>query len=257
MLAAALTSNNRISLLTAVFGLGMIFYLAIEPTPVWLLLPLAALVAVGAHALIRNHPSLRSLDPADTVFFLVLPTLAVIATGVSLEEAVDGYASAPIAIVITPPFAILLYSLYASFDPSHPAYPFARVTLTITAYLIAFALYALSYSLDLNVAGSAFVIGLSTTLLAPEILRESESSLFRLSIYGALLGLVLAQTRWILNFTPLDGHLAAAFLLAGFYCLAGLLQHHFAGSLTPRAAGEFLATGVTAIFIITIAQAVS
>lgn len=257
MVVAALAFNPRLNLLAVVFGLGLAFYLAIEPTPLWLLLLLAALVGLGTDAILRGHPASRVAGPTDTAVYLALPILATLAAGISLEHAVGGYWAVPVAAVVTPPFALLLYALYLSLEPSAPAYQTARLGVNAAAYVVAFAFYALTYEFDRGVVVAAFVVGLTSALLAVEILREGDDDIYRLSLYSGLVGLVMAQARWALNFTPLDDLLAAAFLLTAFYLATGPLQHHLAQRLSGRTAAEFATTALVALAIIAIARAIS
>lgn len=257
MVGLAFASNHRINVLAAVTGLGMAFYLAIEPTPQWLLLLLAALVGIGTDAIIRSHPTTAAVGPTDTVVYLAVPVLAIMATGIALEEAASGYWSLLAAVLVTPPLAALFYALYLSLEASAPTYQPARIALNAAACLVAFAFYALAYEYELGVIAAAFVVGLTSALLALLLLLEGEGDIYRLSLYSGLVGLVMAEARWALNSTPLDYLLAAAFLLSSFYLLTGLLQRYFSNRLTWRAAGEFATTAMIALVIIMIAHAVN
>ena len=57
VLVQTLPRSDRANLLAIVLGVGMAFFLAIEPTQEWLLLLLAGLAALGTDGVLRSHPS--------------------------------------------------------------------------------------------------------------------------------------------------------------------------------------------------------
>lgn len=257
MVSIATSPVHRVNVLAGVFGLGLAFYLAIEPTPLWLLLVLAALVGIGTDAIVRRHPASAVVGPTDTVVYLALPTLATVAAGISLERAVGGYWSLLAAAAVAAGFAALLHGWYLSLEAAAPAYATGRLVLNAASYLVVFAFYALAYEFDLGVEAGGFVVGLTSALVTLELLREGESDIRRLALYGGLVGLVMAQARWGLNFTPLDDFLAAATLLTAFYVLTALLQQHFARGLSWRTVDELSITAAVALSVIVIAHAFS
>ena len=56
-LIQAVPRSDRANLLAIVLGVGMVAYVAIEPTQAWLLLLLAGLAALGTDGVLRSHPA--------------------------------------------------------------------------------------------------------------------------------------------------------------------------------------------------------
>ncbi len=257
MSRSELLSNPRLNILSVVIGLGMAFYLAIEPTPQWLLLVLVAIAGFGLDFVLRQYIVDEPGDVTETAVYLIMPILTVIATGISLEHILDGFWALPVAISVTPAVGAIFYMLCVSLDNPSPITQTARIVLNAAVYLVAFAFYSLTYEFDLGVIESGFVVGLASALLTPEILRESEDNIYRLATYGAVVGYVMAQARWALDFTPLDGLLGAAFLLTSFYVVTGLLQHYFARRLNWQSTSEFATTALVALFVILVARVIA
>lgn len=254
MITALAISNPKINILSVVLGIGMAFYLSIEPTPQWLLPLMAAVAAFGTDAILRDYVPDEPGDVTETTVYLPLPILTVVITGVSLEHIMGGVVALPVAVVLAPAFGGILYMLCASLEITTEEAQTARVLLNAATYLVAFAFYALAYEFQLGVVASAFVIGLASALLTSESIRDAERDIYRLATYGGVVGYVMAQMRWALNFTPLDGMLGAAFLLTTFYVITGLLQHYFSGRLSVESTGEFAATALIALVVILIAR---
>jgi hypothetical protein len=259
VLVQALPRSDRANLLAIVLGVGMAFFLAIEPTQEWLLLLLAGLAALGTHGVLRSHPSSPFARIDDTASFLFLPALLTLGGGLFLEDVVDGYWSVPIGALTTIGFAAMLNGQYLSVDARWPVYPTARLVVSIGVYVAAFALYSVVYEFDTGLLGGAFCVGLASLLLSVEILREatpvgSIAQTRTAAVYPCAIGLVLAQLTWSLHFLPLEGFLAAAFLLLAFYVATGIAQNYLLRQLDLATAGEFAVVAAVGLSIVVIAH---
>jgi hypothetical protein len=87
-------------------------------------------------------------------------------------------------------------------------------------------------------------------LLAIEVLREAEADAYRALVFAAVIGLVVGEMRWSIYFIPLDGFLAAVFLLLAFYFTTGVIQHYLTGHLNRTVLAEFSIVGVVGLAII-------
>ena len=259
MLVQTLPRSDRANLLAIVLGVGMAFFLAIEPTQEWLLLLLAGLAALGTDGVLRSHPSSPFARFDDTASFLFLPALLTLGGGLFLEDVIEGYWSVPVGAVTTIGFAALLNGQYLSVDARWPVYPTARLVVSICAYVGAFALYSVVYEFDVGLLGGAFSVGLVSLLLSLEVLREATpvgaTTENRAAIvYPCAIGLCLAQLTWALHFLPLEGFLAAAFLLLAFYVATGVAQNYLLRQLDLATAGEFAVVAAVGLSIVVIAH---
>src|SRR3972149_5998043 len=104
LLVQTLPRSDRANLLAIVLGVGMAFFLAIEPTQEWLLLVLAGLAGPGRAGGLpsRPRPPPRRDDPPSS---LSLPALPPLGGGLFLEGVVSGYWPAPVRALTTVGFA--------------------------------------------------------------------------------------------------------------------------------------------------------
>ena len=254
LLAGTLGRIDRLHVMAAVFGIGLAAFLAIEPTQNWLLLLMAFLVALGSDGIVRAHPQapFRRLD--ETALYLFLPVLFTLAVGLFLEEAAEGYWSAPAGLLAAIPFAFILQAEYDSVRPEAEAYPTARLILNIATYVIAFLFYATISDFELALLSSAFAVGVVSLLLAIEVLREEALDTPRTLAYAVAIGILLAEAAWSLHFLPLEGPLAGAFLLLAFYLMTGLMHNYLGQRLNLRTAGEFASIAFLGLAIVVLAH---
>ncbi len=76
---------DRLHVMAALFGLGLLAFLAIEPTQNWLLLLLAGLTALGTDGIVRTHPLARTPRLDDTALYLFVPVLFALSLGLFLD----------------------------------------------------------------------------------------------------------------------------------------------------------------------------
>jgi hypothetical protein len=243
---AAMPQPGRIPLLAAVYALGLVLFLAVEPTKSWLLLLVTVFVALGTDGVVRTHPRSVFRDAIDTAPHIVVPAVAALAFGFFLEDTVEGYWLLLAALVAGVIMAGVIYAEYLSVDSEGGSQAAARFGLNVVTYLSAFALYAVFYSFEVDLLPAAVCVGLVSAALGAEILRGPETMRFpvaqaslRALGFAVATGLVVAEARWALYFTPLDGFLAAVFLLLVFYVVTGLMQHYLMEHLSRSVIVEF------------------
>ena len=243
----AVPRTGRIPLLAVIFTIGLTLFISIDPSRPWLLLALTAIMAIGTDGVIRAHPRGEFHTIADTAPYLFVPVLLALASGLFLDEVVEGYWAAPAAAGAAALLGAALYGEYASVLSRGPSYALGRLVLNMLTYIAAFGFYAVVYEFHIDLLPAAFAIGLFSMLLAIEVLREAEADAYRALVFSAAIGIVVAEVRWALYFVPLDGFLAAIVLLIVFYQASGLVRHHLTGHLNRGLAAEF--SLVTAIGI--------
>jgi hypothetical protein len=248
---ASVFRSSRIPLLVTVFCVGLLLFLAVEPTKPWILLVVVGIVALGTDGILREHPyAIRAQDMTWTAPLLFLPTLLALGAGLFLEDAVAGYFVLPGVAISGLLLAAVLYGQHIAVDGYHSMYPTARFLLNLGTYLTAFALYAVVYAFDVSLVPAALTVGLVSLLLAVEVLREAEAHPVRVLVFSGVIGLIVAQARWALYFLPLESYLAGVLLLLVFYITSGLIQHHLNNDLRGAVTTEFVAiTGVGVLIV--------
>jgi len=247
--------SARVPLLVAAAAVGLLLFLAVEPTKPWILLVVTGVVALGTDGLLRWHPlAERESDIAWTAPFLFLPTLLALGAGLFLEDALTAYWMLPGVLVAALIMAAVLYAQYVSVDTEGALFPAARFVLNLGTYLTGFAFYAVVYTFDVSLVPAALTVGLVSLLLAVEVLREAEADPVRALVYAGVIGVIIAEARWALYFLPLESYLAGVFLLLVFYVTSGLIQHHLNNDLRAPIISEFVAISMLGVLIVALGR---
>jgi len=236
--------------MAAAFGIGLAAFLAIEPTQSWLLLLLTVLAALASDGVVRSHPrnDFKHLD--DTALYLFVPVLFTLAAGLFLEETAEGYWTVPTGLLMAVPFGLALQAEYHSVEGKGNAYHNARLILNVATYMIAFLFYAVIYDFELALVTTIFAVSVVSVLLAIEVLREEAMETPRTLLFAGAIGLLMADVAWALHFLPLEGGVAAIFLLLAFYLLTGLMHSYLGRRLNLRTASEFVAMATLGLVIV-------
>ncbi len=240
----------RIPLLAVVFTIGLTLFIGIDPVQPWILLALTALVGLGADGIIRSHPRGQFQTVADTAPFLFVPVLFTLSAGLFLEDVVLGYWAVPAILGAGVLMGVTVYAEYVSVEADHSSFPAARFALNVVTYLTAFGFYAVVYGFDVDLLPAAFAVGLVSMLLAIEIFREAEADAVRALVFAGCIGMIVAETRWVLYFIPLDGFLAGVFILLVFYLTTGVISHYLTEHLDRNVLLEFALVTVAGLAIV-------
>lgn len=231
---------------------GLVAFLGIRPAEPWILWLTAALAVLSVDGIVRSSPSWEGQDIPASFVFLFLPALAVLGGGYFVDEAVDGYARPLAALFPAAAVAGIALGEYHTVDFASRIYGPMRLALAVATYLTAFALYTVIFTNDLSVPLGAVLVGAVSMALAMELLRESRllgpSSL----LVGVAIGISLGELRLGLYFFPLDGLLAGALLIIGFYLATGLVHHLLDHDLEWSTTAEYLlvaAVGTAAVVV--------
>ncbi|MHB8376386.1 MAG: DUF5656 family protein [Dehalococcoidia bacterium] len=240
----------RIPLLCVIFALGLALFISIDPVRPWILLALTAIMAVGADGIIRSHPHGEFHTIGDTAPYLFVPVLFTLSAGLFLEDVVLSYWAMPAVIGAAALMGSALYAEYHSVEPDLDAGAMAHFMLNVITYLTAFGFYAVVYGFDVNLAPAAFAVGLVSMLLSIEVFREAEADPIRALVFAAVIGVIVAEARWVLYFIPLDGFLAGIFLLLVFYLTTGVISHYLTDHLDRDVLIEFAMVSAAGLAIV-------
>jgi hypothetical protein len=124
--------------------------------------------------------------------------------------------------------------------------------MAVATYLAAFATYTVVFVNDMPLAFGVVIAGLVSGALALELLRESRHFGVEALLAAVAVGVSVAELRLVLYFFPLDGLLAGALLIIGFYLASGLVHHLLDHDLELGTAAEYLlvaAVGTAAVVV--------
>jgi hypothetical protein len=239
-----------IPLLAILYGVGLALFITVNPPEPWILFVLTVLVGLGTDGIIRAHPRGQFASVADTAPHLFVPVLFALSAGLFLEDVVLGYWAIPAVAGAAVLMGATLYAEHIAVDTHDPSFPSARFVLNLVTYLAAFGFFSVVYGFDVELLPAAVSLGLVTTLLSIEVFRDAEADPIRALVFAAVVGVIIGEARWVLYFLPLDGFLAAVFLLLVFYLSTGVISHYLTDHLNMAVLLEFAlvtAAGLTIV----------
>ncbi len=227
--------------------------LEVNLTGTWLLVVLVgALAGMGARYVLASHPDFPDRVTRPLHFSWLLPAL-VGGVAVYLTELTPTGATWAIGLV----GAMILIGLavaaeFAALSPSHPSYVRARIALNVLAYLLAFAFFFIIYRTRARSLITATGIMVVAFLISLDLLSVAETSDLRVVLYAAIVGLVVGEATWALNYWRLDNWASSLLLLILFYLCTGIIQQYLMGRLSAAILIEFgVVTALVLVLMLT------
>jgi hypothetical protein len=200
---------------------------------------MATLVCAGVDAIIRTHPKVYRRPLGYTVTFWVLPSLLTVASLILLPDLEWwGYRIGLIALTAVL-LTLVVVSQYRSVDPEDRHHRLARLTLNGIVYVAALVLFVALYEGRVRSAISATGMLVASGMFALELLRVSPEDTGRTWLYAFLVGMLMGELTWALNYNSIDARIGGATLLLVFYSLTGLTQQHLWRRLNRHVVAEF------------------
>lgn len=267
---AAVDYRDRISVTcwVVVFGLGVSLLVQIPTTqisfralgsPISIALSAGTLMALlvgmaaaaGTESVVRLHPHFPRRLRSATWAYWALPAAIGSITVVLLPQVPTRLLQVIVMLLAGGLLAAALFSLYATVEPGQPGFRRARFVLDALSYGAALLLFLFVYQTRTRSLLSGTLVAMTATLLAIEILRTSTPKVSLVLIYGAVVGLLLGQITWALNYWPLlPGLTGGLLLLLSFYLAVGIAQQGLQERLTRRVLIEFAVFGAVALVLI-------
>lgn len=272
----AIDYRDRISVITwlFVFGLGIsrlytlptaVISLSALGSPMSIALTktlvaaifLAFFAAAGTESVISVHPRFVNKNQWQRLTqvwpFLALPMgIAIIGVYV-LPLAPTRPAQIVIILVGGLLMAVALFSLYATVESTQAGFRRGRFVLDALAYGAALLLFLFVYQTRTRSLLSGTSVALTATLLAVEILRTTTNRPGVALSHALLIGAILGQVTWALNYwwtlSNLNGSLL---LLLIFYIAVGIAQHGIQDHLSRRVLWEFAIFAMIALALIAV-----
>ncbi|MBI2304964.1 MAG: hypothetical protein HYU86_09515 [Chloroflexi bacterium] len=238
------------SLMILVVTLGLGWSLRWPPTPggmglpeapqLWLLLgALGLLNGVGSERLLRAHPRWPGYPTAHPLKICLLSTLLVPVASLFIRSVVNDYWMVMGVAISGALAAAILLAEFGALDYRNRGYSVARFFITTMNYLLIFGTYYVVDTLRLPIWGAITVVMIVSSLMARELFRD-ESHGQRPEVYAAVVGLIMGEIRWGLEFWSMGAVQAGLFMLLIFYMVSGLVQHHLTLSLDKKTVMEFM-----------------
>lgn len=214
-----------------------------------LLVLMPVLTCAGVDWVLRNHPDVRAGEIPYLFPFWIAPAFAALVVSWLLTRIPAWPLWIMVLLIGALAIAILVAAEYVALSPYARGYAVARLALTGVSYAIAFALFTLIYSARERSVISAtlttlIAFGLALDLMAPHIIGLGTAAAF-----SAVVGLLVGQSMWALNYWSISNWSAGVLLLAVMYVMIGLAQQYFQDRLTRGVLIEFGIVASVAVFI--------
>lgn len=214
-----------------------------------LILFLPVLTIAGVDWVLRDHPDVQAGEVPFLFPFWMAPGLTALALALLLTRLTSWpvwIAALLLGVVV---LGVLIVAEYYTIAPNTPVYPIARLAVTGLSYLIAFSLFTLIYSTRersvITATGTLLVaVALALDLLAPHIIGLRQATLFSL-----IIGWLVGQATWALNYWNVSNWSAGVVLLTVFYVSVGIAQQHFQERLSRGVLIEFAIVTCIALIV--------
>lgn len=214
---------------------------------------LALLAASGAESVVSAHPRFATAAQRTggrTWPFWALPMALTLIITLSLPRLPTPLMQVLALFMAAAIFILTFFSLYLTVETGMPGFRRSRLALNLLTYAAAVLLFLFVYQTRTRSLVSATLVATTAMLLAVELLRGSAPSTGTVISYGAIVGLVLGQATWALNYWPLPSLTGGLLLLLIFYVLVSFAQSGLQGRLTTRVVVEFLIVTVVALVLL-------
>lgn len=261
--------RNRLSVLMAVLLLSSVLFRFIQlPEHVWKLQPLGSpleirvtgawllvtltigVVCTGTNLILHDHPHIGEHSGRPIYVSWILPGVMaglsayLLAHVFSWPVWIGGLLLAGIGI------SLAVSAEYAAVCPDTPGYPTARLALNVLAYLLVFVLFTIIYHSRTRSLVTATLALLVAMLLALDLLSVADVSLRRVLLFAGIVGLVVGESTWALNYWQISDWVGGLFLLLIFYAAVNTAHQHLLGRLRVSILVEFAVVAIAVLAII-------
>ncbi len=216
---------------------------------------LAAITSAGADLLARAHPQVQTrtfvavkLGPLTFEIapsFWILPSFGVVGSFAFFRlfsDRLDGTAFALALATAGSSLLIILIAQHYLLDRSPVLSQRAQVVLQLLGYLMAFGIFSAIYYTRYRTLYSASLIGGTALLIAYALLANpTRTNALPLSL---LVGLIMAEVTWAINYWSTTFLIAGTLLLVVFYLAVSLLHSMSSGQLSRRLLLEYSLLGL-------------
>jgi len=260
--------RDRLSVLLAILLLGNVIFCFIElPEQVWKLQPLGSpleinvtgtwllialmvsLVCTSTNLILHDHPYLEEHPGQPIYISWILPgTMAGLSAYLLARASVwPLWVGGLILVGIS--ISLIISAEYTAISPDAPGYPLARLALNVLAYLLAFSLFTIIYHTRTRSLVTATLTLLTATLLALDLLSAADVQFRRVVLLASIVGLIIGESTWALNYWQISAWVGGLFLLLIFYIVVNIAHQHLLERLSVSILVEF---AIVAVIVLTL-----
>ena len=261
--------RDRLSVLLAVLILGNVLFRFIElPEHVYRLQALGSpleihasstlllitlmvgLTCTGTSLVLHDHALLVEHSGRPVYISWILPGLLAGLSAYLLSLAPTLFIWIGGLIVFGISVGLTISAEYATVAPDTPRYPAVRLVLNVLAYLMAFVLFVLIYQTRTRSLVTATLTLVTATLLALDLLSVADVPVGRMLPFAGIVGLIIGESTWALNYWQISAWVGGLLLLLIFYVAINVAHQHLLERLSLSTLFEFIAVTVAVLIVI-------
>jgi hypothetical protein len=263
--------RDRLSVLLAVLILGNVLFrfielpghvyrvqalgspLEIDASGTLLLITLmVGLACTGTSLVLHDHPLLLEHPDRSATISWILPGVLAGLSGhlLSLAPTLSIWLGGLVVFGIG--IGLTVSAEHAAIHPDAPNYAVARLALNALAYLMAFMLFVIIYQTRSRSLVTATLTLLVATLLAIDLLSVADVRVSRLLPFAGIVGLIIGESTWALNYWQIGGWVGGLLLLLVFYMSINVAHQHLVERLGMSTLVELAAVTVAVLLVVLI-----
>jgi hypothetical protein len=261
--------RDRLSVLLAVVLLGSALFRFIElPEHVWRLQPLGSpleirvtgvwllvtlmvgVVCTGTNLVLHDHPRLAEQSGRPIYISWIIPGVLAGLSAYLLSRIPSWPAWIAGLVLMGVCISLVIAAEYAAVCPGVAGYARARLALNMLAYILVFVLFAVIYRTRTRSLVTATLTLFTATLLALDLLSIADVSLRRVLPFAGVVGLIVGEATWAMNYWQINAWTGGLLLLLIFYVAVNVAQQYLLERLRLSILLEFAAVAVVVLLVI-------
>ena len=217
---------------------------------------LVGLTCAGTEAVMRVHPLVRRRSIRYTFPSWALPALATMALTIVLPRS-PGLLYWLLGLLIGG--ATIAWLMLAHYEllwrrgqpDTGSQASVLQAGKSVIGYLIGLVFFVSIYETRLRSLVTATSVAAVSGIVATSVFSTERCSLAYGMAYAGVIGLLMGEVTWALNYWRANALTVGVLLMMVFYVLVGLVREHLRGTLGPRVLLEFLGVAALGVWIAT------
>lgn len=211
---------------------------------------MVGLACTGTSLVLHDHPMVMERSGRPVYISWILPGVlaGLSAYLLSLAPTLGLWIAGLIVFGVS--VGLTVSAEYATVSTDARSYATTRLALNVLAYLLAFALFVLIYRTRTRSLVTATLTLLTATLLALDLLSVADVSVSRMLPFASIVGLIIGESTWALNYWQASPWVGGLLLLLIFYAVINIAHQHLLERLSSSTIIEFAAVTLVVLLIV-------
>ena len=219
---------------------------------VLLITVMIGLASTGTSLVLHDHPLLVEHPEHSATLCWILPGMLAGLSAYLLSLAPTFPIWLAGLIVSVAAVGLTVSAEHAAVHSDAPGYATARLALNVLAYLLAFAVFVVIYETRARSLVTGTLMLLTATVLAIDLLGVAGVGVKRIMPFAGIVGLIIGESTWALNYWPVSAWVGGLLLLLVFYISINVAHQHLLDQLSLSTLVEFTVVTVVVLTVVLI-----